>query len=95
MRGKGYSTVTDLKNFFENIKLREKDQDLVTVTTPLGRFKLTHATYGFKNIATIAQEISEAMIAPIPQACAFIEIFLLNINIKQQMRNYIKKQKHY
>ena len=80
MRGKGYNTVTDLKNFFENIKLREKDQDLVTVTTPLGRFKLTHATYGFKNIATIAQEISEEMIAPIPQACAFID----DIFIKHQ-----------
>ena len=73
MRGRGYNTVTDLKNFFENISLRRDDQDLVTVTTPLGRFKLTHATYGFKNIATVAQEIVEEMIAPLQSACAFID----------------------
>ena len=73
MRGKGYNTVTDLKNFFENIKLRKSDRKLVVVTTPLGRFQLTHATYGFKNIATIAQEISEDMISTIPNACAFID----------------------
>ena len=33
MRGRGYNSVTDLKKLFENIQLREKDQDLVTVTT--------------------------------------------------------------
>ena len=73
MRGPGYCTTSDLKNFFENIKIKDEHQDLVTVTTTIGRFKLTHATYGFKNIATKAQQISDEVITSIQDACAFID----------------------
>ena len=94
MRGRGYNTVTDLKNFFENIKLRESDRDLATVTTPLGRFQLTHATYGFKNIATVAQEISEELIAPLQNACSFIDDIFIKHKDKATIDELYNKAKH-
>ena len=73
LRGKGLFTVSDMKNFFENIPLRKSDTDLVTVTTPLGRYNLTRATYGFKNIATYAQEISNDLVNNLGRCGAFID----------------------
>ena len=73
LRGHGLTTTSDVKNFFENILLRKKDRSLCAVTTPIGRYHLTHATYGFKNIATKAQEISNAIVQPLGRAGAFID----------------------
>ena len=77
LRGRGKYTTSDNKNFFESIQLRKSDQDLCTVTTPLGRYSLTHATYGFKNIATYAQEITNEFIQPLGKCCAFIDDIVL------------------
>ena len=70
---KGKSTQLDFKNFFENFILHEPDRKFVAITTPLGRFVLTRATYGFKNIATFAQQVSEEIIATFNNAAAFID----------------------
>ena len=73
LRGKGLFTVSDMKNFFENILLRKSDLELAAVTSPLGRYHLTRATYGFKNIATYAQEISNDLVNNLGRAGAFID----------------------
>ena len=73
LRGKGKFTVTDLKNFFECIKLRFKDQDLCHVTTPIGEFNITCGTYGFKNISAIAQDIANKIVKRLRNAGAFID----------------------
>ena len=73
LRGRGLFTVSDIKNFFENIFIRKSDREYCTITSPLGRYRLTRATYGFKNIATIAQEISNAIMQPMGKAGAFID----------------------
>ena len=70
---KGLNTTADIKNFFENFTLYKPDRPYVTVTTPLGRFQLTRATYGFKNIATFAQQVSEELLAPFNNSAAFID----------------------
>ena len=73
LRGPGKWTVTDIKNFFECINLREKDRDLVHVTTPIGQFNVTCGTYGFKNISALAQDISNDLVRPLRKAGAFID----------------------
>ena len=59
IRGPGLITVADQKNFFENIPLRKKDRPLTCITTPLGRYHLTRASFGFKKIPTLAQQITD------------------------------------
>ena len=73
LAGRGYYTTTDIKNFFENIPIAKKHRPLCAITTPIGRFQLTNATYGFKNIATIAQEISEEVAGIEGRTAAFID----------------------
>ena len=73
LRGPGKYTTTDLKNYFENISLRLKDQELAHVTTPLGEYNLTRATYGFKNIMALAQDISNSLVRPLGKAVAFVD----------------------
>ena len=73
IRGRGLYSVTDLKNFFECIKLRKSDQHLVHVTTPLGEYNLTAGTYGYKNISAMAQDISNSIVRPFPNAVAFVD----------------------
>ena len=73
LRGRGLISTTDAKNFFENIPIRASDRELCAVTTPLGRYHLTHASYGFKNIATYAQEISNDVVAPFRRAASFVD----------------------
>ena len=73
LRGQGLYTVTDLKNFFECIKLRPSDQPLVHVTTPIGEYNLTAGTYGYRNISAIAQDIANAIVRPFNNAVAFVD----------------------
>ena len=73
LRGPGRFTTTDLKNYFENIKLRLKDRHLTHVTTPLGGFHLTRASYGFKNIMALAQDIVNYLVRPLNRAVAFVD----------------------
>ena len=73
LRGPGLFTTTDLKNFFECINLRSKDRPLAHVTTPLGGFNLTRATYGFKNIMALAQDIGNYLVRPLARAVAFVD----------------------
>ena len=73
LRGPGKYTTTDLKNFFENIALRFADQQFAHVFTPIGEFNLTHATYGFKNIMTLAQDISNHLVRPLKRSIAFVD----------------------
>ena len=77
-RGKGLKTIADVKNFFENILLRKEDRDLCAITTPVGRYRLTHASYGFKNISTVAQEISNELMHPLGKSGAFIDDLFMN-----------------
>ena len=44
LRGPGKISVTDAKNFFEGINLREKDRDLVHVHSPIGEYNITCGT---------------------------------------------------
>ena len=80
LRGKGKFSVTDAKNFFEGISLRHKDRDLVHVTTPIGEYNITCGTYGFKNISTMAQDIVNRIIKPLPRAGAFIDDIFIKHN---------------
>ena len=73
LRGPGLFSTTDLKNFFECINLRKKDQPLAHVTTPLGGFNLTRGTYGFKNIMSLAQDIGNYLVRPFHNTVAFVD----------------------
>ena len=73
LRGPGKFTTTDLKNYFECILLRLKDRHLTHVTTPLGGFHLTRASYGFKNIMALAQDIVNYLVRPLSKAVAFVD----------------------
>ena len=73
LRGPGLYSTTDLKNFFECINLRKKDRPLAHVTTPIGGFNLTRATYGFKNIMALAQDIGNYLVRPFHRAVAFVD----------------------
>ena len=73
LRGKGCITGADQKNFFENIVLPPDLRDYAAVTTPLGRFRLTRCSYGFKTAPTLAQSITDAMIKPIKRSAAYID----------------------
>ena len=73
LRGIGHYTVTDAKNFFEGIQLRIKDRPLSHHTSPIGEFNMTAATYGYKNISAIAQDITNRTIRHIHNAGAFID----------------------
>ena len=73
LRGRGYYSCTDAKNFFEGIQLRVKDRPLSHNTSPIGQFNMTRGTYGYKNISAIAQDIINATIRHIPNAGAFID----------------------
>ena len=53
--------------------MRAKDRKLAAITTPIGRFVLTRGAYGFKNIATFAQMISNRIMQPLGRAGAFID----------------------
>ena len=73
LRGKGKFSTTDAKNFFECIMLRAQDQLLAHVTTPIGPFNLTRATYGFKNIMALAQDITNYLVRPFERAVGFVD----------------------
>ena len=73
LRGKGKFSTTDAKNFFECILLRLQDQLLAHVTTPIGPFNLTRATYGFKNIMALAQDITNYLVRPFEKTVAFVD----------------------
>ena len=73
LRGKGLYSTTDIKNYFECIKLRAKDQPLAHVTTPVGPYNLTHCTYGFKNAMALAQDISNYLVRPFNKCIAFVD----------------------
>ena len=73
MRGQGYFTTTDAKNYFECLLLRAKDRPLCHVTTPIGEFNLTRGTYGFKNIMALAQDITNYLVRPFTKAVGFVD----------------------
>ena len=73
LRGPGKFSTTDAKNFFECIQLRKSDQPLTHVTTPVGEFNMTAATYGYKNISAIAQNIANAITRVLASAGAFVD----------------------
>ena len=73
LQGRGLFTVSDIKNYFECILTRARDRILVPITTPIGRFLLTRGTYGFKNIAAYAQQVSDRLMQALGRAGAFID----------------------
>ena len=80
LAGPGLFSVFDLKNFFECIKLRVSDRDLVHITTPIGEFNLTCGTYGFKGISQTAQIIANQIVRRLRRAGAYVD----DIFIKHQ-----------
>ena len=73
LQGRGLFTVSDAKNFFEGLITRVSDRNLCAITAPNGRFLLSRGTYGFKNIATYAQQVSDQVMLPLGRAGAFID----------------------
>ena len=58
---KGFFTLADIKNMFNNIPLDLRDQLWAIVLTPLGLYQMLHLEYGFKNAAQNAQNIMNIM----------------------------------
>ena len=73
LQGRGLFTVSDAKNFFEGLITRARDRLLTAITAPNGRYVLSRGTYGFKNIATYAQQVSDQLMLPLGRAGAFID----------------------
>ena len=73
LRGRGYYTTTDCKNYFECLLLRTKDQELAHLTTPVGPFNLTRGTYGFKNIMALAQDVTNHLVRPFNKTVGFVD----------------------
>ena len=73
LQGRGLFTVSDAKNFFEAIVTRASDRLYSTIHAPNGRFVLTRGTYGYKNIATYAQQVSDHLMLPLGRAGAFVD----------------------
>ena len=73
LQGRGLFTISDAKNFFEAIVTRACDRLYSTIHAPNGRFVLTRGTYGYKNIATYAQQVSDHLMLPLGRAGAFID----------------------
>ena len=78
LRGPGKFSTTDFKNYFDCIPLRKRDQPLSHVTTPIGEYNLTAATYGYKTISAMAQNISNHIVSDLRQynitkSCVFVD----------------------
>ena len=76
----------DIKNFFDCIPLHKNQRYFTTTKTPTGTYKHAYATYGHKNIAAVAQDITNEIIQElndIAPAIGFIDditIKVTNIN---------------
>ena len=69
----GLKSMFDIKNFFDCIPLAVADQEYAVAMTPLGLFKMTHLTYGWKNAAPIAQRITNNMCLEVGNMIAYID----------------------
>ena len=74
---KGFFTLADIKNMFNNIPLDKRDWLWAVVLTPLGLYQMLHLEYGFKNAAQNAQNIMNIMCLHIILMIVFIDDILL------------------
>ena len=83
----GFVTMADIKNCFDCIPLSPLDRQYACCLTPLGIMQMHCLTYGWKNAAPNAQDITNRL-------CAFVGLslaYLDDINIKHPI-NYGTKQ---
>ena len=69
----GLITLADFKNFFDCIPLHEDDWQFAVVQTPLGLRMMTHCSYGWKNSAPNAQNITNEMSARVKGMMGYID----------------------
>ena len=69
----GLVTLADFKNFFDCIPLHEDDWQFAVVQTPLGLRMMTHCSYGWKNSAPNAQNITNEMSARVKGMMGYID----------------------
>ena len=70
---RGLITLADFKNFFDCIPLDERDWPYAVVQTPLGLRMMTHSSYGWKNSAPNAQNITNEISAMVPGMLGYID----------------------
>ena len=70
--------MVNFKKNLTKIKLRTSDQHLCHVHTPTGEYNLTAATYGFKNISAIAQDIANEVCRKAINAVSFVDDVVQN-----------------
>ena len=69
----GLMTLFDFKNYFDCIPLHIDDQLWAVVETPMGFMKLTCISYGWKNSAPNAQNITNAICAKVGRTLGYID----------------------
>ena len=70
---RGLITVGDFKNYFDCIPLHRRDWKWAVVLTPLGLRQMTHLTYGWKNAAAIAQNITNRLCMSVGYMLGYID----------------------
>ena len=70
---RGFSTMADIKNFFDCIPLHKDDRKYAVAMTPLGLYRMNCQTYGWKNAAPNAQAITNRLCVNIGLALAYID----------------------
>ena len=69
----GLKTLCDAHNFFESIPLPEDEWKFTTITTPIGKYMMTHQTYGHKNAAPAGQMIINRVAAFVTDALGWVD----------------------
>ena len=69
----GLITLADFKNYFDCIPLNQEDWQFAVVQTPLGLRMMQHCSYGWKNSAPNAQNITNEMSARVKGMLGYID----------------------
>ena len=91
---KGFTTMADIKNCFDCIPLHPADRKYAVAMTPLGLYRMNCQTYGWKNAAPNAQNITNRLCLSVGLTLAYIDDISIkhpfNYNTEQIIEHIIK-----
>ena len=98
---RGFTTMADIKNFFDCIPLHILDQKYAVAMTPMGLYQMTCQTYGWMNAAPNAQNITNQLCLHMGLSLAYVDDIQLKhpfendtddiVNKLEKLFNYCRK----
>ena len=85
--GKKFSKI-DIKKAYNNLLIRQEDQELTTLNTHLGQFAWTRLPYGVNSSAAIFQNLMDNVLRGIPMvACRIDDILISGTDDQDHVKN--------